>query len=160
MRDRVGKSAIEQRKPHSRKSRRDRIAISTVTVDVERRFRVLHIIVAVDYRYRNGSAIARGDFDPFGFIARRIIARGDDLRLEHGLHAARHVIGNHLIGGNHRFVRQPQRVDIIFGIVIKPGDIACLAKTDAARRPAAIFVQCNLIEAIFTRFEHKKASKC
>ncbi|PAV70337.1 hypothetical protein WR25_09833 [Diploscapter pachys] len=94
---------------------------------------------------------------PFGAIAGGVIACGNLLNLQDGKAAGGDVIVIDRAWRDHRFIAQPQRRDVIFGIVAQARGIARLREGDRlghGRRVVA--VDGDLIEAVAAPFDDEE----
>ena len=159
VRDGIGKAAIQQRQPRCRESRRDRIAIGAIGIEIERTIAVFLEAFFVDDRNGHFRSVARGDLNAFGCVLARIIAAWDFLHLERLHLAGGHVIFSDRIGRDHRFIGQPQLGDLILGVLVKTRRIARFGESNPLGLAARIGVDFHLIEAIVASFDDEEISK-
>ena len=147
MGDGEGVAAVEQREAVGVERRRRRIAVGAVGVEEEPALAVALEAAAIDDRDRDPPAVARGNHDPLGDIAARIVARGDALDLER----LEPVLGRMVIvdgrRGDHRAVGEPIGGRRIFGIAAEPDRVGRLGEGDAPLG-AVVGPQPDLVEAV------------
>src|SRR3546814_13005316 len=96
-----------------------------------RRAAVARGALFIDERYRHQRAVARGHVNQFGFIIIMIVTRRYLLHLQRLELGAREVIIEHGVGGDHRFIVEPQLILMILGIVAEPRHISGLGELDS-----------------------------
>ena len=155
MRDGIGEAAIDEAQPRGRKTRRDRIAIGAVGIEMQRP-RPLNpglsedggAVLAHHDAYRHHRPVARGDAHPLGDIEAGIITARDFLRLERLQPAGLHIVIQHRARRDHGLIRQPQLCHVIFGVIRKARGVARLWEGNRGDlRRIGILAQLDLVEA-------------
>ena len=147
MRDRKGEAAIEQRQPRGGKAGRDRMAVGAVGVEEQRAGSVARETHGIDDRHRQHRPVAPRHHQPFGGVARGIIARRDLLHLQRFELAGGGIIVVHRDGRHHRGVADPVQRRIISRVRSERRGIAGLRKRHAVL-VAGICAQPDLIEPV------------
>ena len=127
-------SAIEQAEPVGAEAERQRIAIGTVAVDVERIPARLALVFAIDERDRNLDAVRRGGVNALAGVERAVEAAGNFKLLEQRGCRRGHVVLVDRTGRDQRLVGVAEGRRLEDAVDVRMRAVGRLGKGDFARR--------------------------